>query len=79
MLLTALNLFARLGLALDRVRADFHSDTESYCGNHSDILSTMEALQGGNSPGDKSPADTSGEFQTRLLVYRRLIGVFLQI
>ena len=45
--------------ALDRVRSDFHSDTESYCGNQSDILSSL--AQGGGSPGDRSPLDTSGK------------------
>ncbi|XP_046460595.1 uncharacterized protein LOC124207265 [Daphnia pulex] len=44
--------------ALDRVRADFHSDTESFCGNQSDIFTSL--AQGGvGSPGEDSPVDSS--------------------
>lgn len=42
--------------ALDRVRADFVSDSESFCGNQSELLSSI--IQG-VSPGDRSPVDTS--------------------
>lgn len=46
--------------ALDRVRADFHSDTESFCGNQSDVFSSL--AQGGvASPDDHSPVDSSGK------------------
>jgi hypothetical protein len=46
--------------ALDRVRADFHSDTESFCGNQSDIFTSL--AQGAvGSPGEDSPVDSSGE------------------
>ena len=57
-------------IALDRVRADFHSDTESFCGNQSDIFSSL--AQGGviGSPGDHSPVDSSGKIfhQMKILV-----------
>jgi hypothetical protein len=45
-------------IALDRVRADFHSDTESYC-NQSDVFSSLNP-GGAGSPGDHSPVDSSG-------------------
>jgi len=44
---------------LDRVRADFTSDSES-CGNQSDLLSSLVQ---GVSPGERSPVDTSGKNQ----------------
>ena len=70
-----INLYRKIKLffnmiALDRVRADFHSDTESFCGNQSDIFSSL--AQGGaiGSPGDHSPVDSSGKIfhQMKILV-----------
>lgn len=56
--------------ALDRVRADFHSDTES--GNHSDVFSSL-ALNAGvlgvSSPGDHSPVDSAGSSSNNVTLH----------